>query len=227
MLQDLLHWMGYGLCHQLPERSFFGGGVQVPVCARDTGIYLGFVIAFIVIAVIHRGDRPREFPPATAWVLMGVFLAAMGFDGVSSYAGLRETTNSLRLITGLGVGFSAAAIVFPMLQDELWRTQTQNRVLDPTWRLLVWLAGVPLAFVAIRWGAPFLGVAYPVVVAASTVATLAAVNLVIVAMLPPFDRQGERLRDVLVPVLLAVLAAIAEIAVAGFLRVVLEGMARS
>jgi hypothetical protein len=114
-----------------------------------------------------------------------------------------------------------------MLQDELWRTQNQNRVLDPTWRMLVWLAGVPVAFAAIRWGAPFLGVAYPVIVAACTVITLAAVNLIIVAMLPSFDRQGERLRDVFVPVLLAVVVALAEIAIAGYLRLVLERMARS
>ena len=52
MLQGFLHWMGYGLCHQLPERSFFGGGVQVPVCARDTGIYFGVLISLALIAIV-------------------------------------------------------------------------------------------------------------------------------------------------------------------------------
>ena len=53
-LRSLLHGMGYGLCHQLPERSFFGGGVQVPVCARDTGIYIGVLLSLFLIAVLHK-----------------------------------------------------------------------------------------------------------------------------------------------------------------------------
>jgi uncharacterized membrane protein len=226
VLQDLLTWLGYGLCHQLPERSFFGGGVQVPVCARDTGIYLGFVIAFALIAVVHRGERPREFPSVRVWIVMGVFLAAMGFDGISSYAGLRETTNSLRLITGIGVGFSAAAMVFPMLQDELWRRPGVGRVLDPAWRLATWLAAVPISFVIVLLAGPLLGVAYPLLVAASILFTLCAINLVIVAMLPAFDRKGERLSDVIVPASVALVVALVEIAAAGYVRLLAEGVAR-
>jgi uncharacterized membrane protein len=214
--------MGYGLCHQLPQRSFFGGGVQVPVCARDTGIYLGFALSFAILAIIHSGQRPRGFPTTPAWILMGLFLAVMGWDGVSSYAGLRTTTNDLRLITGLGVGFSAAAVVYPMLQDELWRQQTQDRVLSPLWRLLVWLSCIPLSFLFIRFVAPSLGVAYPVVVAGGILVTLTSINLVMVAMLPAFDRRGEGLRDVVLPLGIAFAGAVAEIVGSGYLRLVLE-----
>ncbi len=88
MIAEFLQWMGFGLCHQLPERSFVGGGVQVPVCARDTGIYVGFVVAFAVIALVHRGERPREFPRPYVWAVMGVLLALLAWDGVTSYAAL-------------------------------------------------------------------------------------------------------------------------------------------
>ena len=71
MIAEFLQWMGFGLCHQLPERSFFGGGVQVPVCARDTGIYVGFVVAFAVIALVHSGERPKGFPRPYVWAVMG------------------------------------------------------------------------------------------------------------------------------------------------------------
>jgi uncharacterized membrane protein len=30
-------------CHKLPERSFFWKGRQFPVCARCTGLYIGYV----------------------------------------------------------------------------------------------------------------------------------------------------------------------------------------
>ena len=84
-------------------------------------------------------------------------IGAMGFDGVSSYGGLRTTTNDLRLITGLLAGYAIGAVLTPMLNDEFWRTGSRDRVLDPIWRLLAWLATVPVAFVAIRFVAPLLG----------------------------------------------------------------------
>ncbi len=224
MLEGFLQWMGLGLCHQLPERSFFGGGVQVPVCARDTGIYMGFVAAFALLAIVHRGERPRGFPRWPAWAVMGVYLAAMAWDGLSSYSGLRVTTNDLRLITGLGVGIAAATVVYPMLQDEVWRISGPGRLLEPAWRFWAWLLLLPASFGVIRWGAPLLGVGYPLLVAVCIVFTLAAVNLVIVGMLPMFDRRAERLSQLALPVLAAVVLAFAEIAAASALRLFLEGL---
>jgi len=222
VVQSFLHWFGFGLCHQLPERSFFGGGIQVPVCARDTGIYLGFLISLIVISAVHKGDRPREFPAPAGWVAIALMIGAMGFDGVSSYAGFRTTTNDLRLITGLLAGYAIAALLAPMLNDEFWRTGSRQRVLAPTWRLLAWLGTVPVAFVAIRYGAPWLGVGYPLLVAATIVATLTAVNLVMVCLTPPFERKADRITDAWAAILIAVVLSFLEIWLSGLLRLWLE-----
>jgi uncharacterized membrane protein len=86
VLEEIIGWLGFGLCHQLPERSFFGGGMQVPVCARDTGIYVGFIVSLVVIAVLSRGRRPSEMPPWPFMAVGIVFVGLMGLDGVTSYA---------------------------------------------------------------------------------------------------------------------------------------------
>jgi uncharacterized membrane protein len=222
VIQAFLHWLGFGLCHQLPERSFFGGGTQVPVCARDTGIYLGFLISLVLISWFHQGSRPREFPAPSGWVAIALMIGAMGFDGVSSYAGFRTTTNDLRLITGLLAGYAIGAVLTPMLNDVLWRTGSRERILDPLWRLLAWLATVPVAFVAIRYGAPLLGIGYPLLVAATIVVTLTAVNLVMVCLTPPFERKADRLADAWAAILIAVGMSFFEIWFSGLLRLWLE-----
>jgi uncharacterized membrane protein len=225
VLQDFLHWMGLGLCHQLPERSFFAGNMQVPVCARDTGIYLGFLISFALISLIHRGERPRGFPSPALWTIMGISLATMAWDGITSYAGFRTTTNDIRLVTGLLTGFSVAVLVFPMVNEELWAASTSRRVLDSARRIAIWALGIPVAFAFIRWVAPQLGIAYPVIVAVSIVLTLAAINLIIVAMLPAFDRKGRSWSDLTLPIAIAVALAFLEIAGAAQIRVFLEALA--
>jgi len=225
MLQAFLHWMGYGLCHQLPERSFFGGGVQVPVCARDTGIYIGFLVSLAVIALVHRGSRPKEFPPTSTWIAIGLMIGSMALDGGTEYAGLRSTTNELRLITGLLAGFAIAAILAPMLNDELWRSAARERVLDTPWRLAIWLAAVPLCYVVVFWGLPLLGVIYAIVVAVAIVGTLTAVNLVIVCMLPMFERRAERFSDLWLALLIAAGLGFVEIQLSWLLRAGLVALA--
>jgi uncharacterized membrane protein len=214
----ILHWMGYGLCHQLPERSFSAGGIQVPVCARDTGIYIGVVVSLALISVLHGGRRPMKFPRWSGWTAIALMIGAMGLDGTTEYAGLRTTTNELRLITGLLAGFAIGAIIVPMLNDEMWRVSSPERVLDTPLRLAVWLAAVPAAYAVVWWLLPLLGVVYPILVAVAIVATLAAVNLIVVCMLPPFERRATSLVSAAPQIAIAVGIAFAEMWLAGLLR---------
>jgi uncharacterized membrane protein len=96
-----LYMMFSPLCHQIPGRSFFLSGIQLPVCARCTGIYLGgFVGSFFV--------RPRAPPP---WILMAAFLP-MGIDGVTQIF-FRESTNSIRFLTGFIAGVAVLFYLYP------------------------------------------------------------------------------------------------------------------
>jgi uncharacterized membrane protein len=202
VLQELLDAVGFGLCHQLPERSLFAGGLRVPVCARDAGIYLGFTIALIVIALIHR-DRPSRPPATSVNVLLALGVVAMAIDGLTSYTGFRATTNEIRLMTGLMTGFALAAWITPMLAAELWRSSGSGRVLGGSVRAGVYLAALVGSYVAVWYGAPYLGIVYPLLATVSIIVTFTTVNLVIVCLLPPFERRAVRLRDAWVAILIA------------------------
>ena len=102
---ELLWQVGYALCHQLPERSLFIGGYQLPVCARDTGTMLGFGVVLIYYLLARRWKRAK-LPDVPVLAVAGIGFALFAFDGLSSYMGLRDTSNVIRVISGLGFGLS-------------------------------------------------------------------------------------------------------------------------
>lgn len=89
------------LCHQKPERSFFWKGKQFPVCARCTGIYLGYLsFPLFNFELIHLNS----------WI--SILLAAPTIiDGLTQAYCNRESNNVLRLITGLCAGVGLMALV--------------------------------------------------------------------------------------------------------------------
>ena len=90
----------YWGCHQIAERSFFIGGYQFPVCARCTGMILGYISAIVLWFLV----KP---------VWMVVFLVfPMLADGFTQYWGWRESNNLLRMVTGGLFGYALLSGVF-------------------------------------------------------------------------------------------------------------------
>lgn len=221
MLDALFRAVGYGLCHQLPERSFAAGGYQLPVCARDTGIYIGFALSLLVIALLERGRKPSEAPRVPWLVLGAAFLGAMAYDGVTSYAGLRTTTNDLRLITGLLAGYALPLLVVPMLNSQMWRGLSGVRLFEGA-RGWLWLVSLPIGYAVATWVLPITGVLYPALTTIAIVVTFLAVNLVFVTLIPHFERRAGNLRDAWKQLLLSGVLTLAELAAAGALRLFVE-----
>lgn len=225
MMQQLFEIFGYGLCHQIPGRSLFSGGFQLPVCARDTGIYLGFVISLALIALLSRHRRPTELPSLPLLLLAGAFVVAMAVDGVTSYVGMRATTNDLRILTGLLAGYALPLAAVPIVNSQMWRTTTAERPLRRVSDVLMWLGSIPLAFVALRWGIPYLGIVYPLLVIVAVLVTFICVNLVFVCFVPRFERAADGLRGAWRQILIALALTVVQLAAAGVFRVFLEGLA--
>jgi len=93
-------------CHGIPERCLYLWGVPMPICARCTAIYAGLILSFVVFLIL---PRMRE---SVARIVLYAALVPMAVDGLTQLAGLRLSTNPLRLETGLlaGVAFGVWAL---------------------------------------------------------------------------------------------------------------------
>ena len=93
-------------CHGIPERCLYLWGVPMPICARCAAIYAGLILSFVVFLIL---PRMRE---SVARIVLYAALVPMAVDGLTQLAGLRLSTNPLRLETGLlaGVAFGVWAL---------------------------------------------------------------------------------------------------------------------
>ncbi len=106
ILNSFIRQLGFALCHQLPERSISFGGRSMPVCARDAGLLAGFFLVLLILAL--PGRRGAAWPRKAVLVACGLGIGWLAFDGLSSYVGVRETSNVLRFLSGLAGGAGLA-----------------------------------------------------------------------------------------------------------------------
>ena len=100
-LPHAVYWLGDAECHQLASRSLFLNGNQMPFCARDVGLFLGLVIGFFAATFVSW-----KIPPLL--VLLG--LVPIAIDGGLQLVTSHESTNPLRLATGLVAGLVLALL---------------------------------------------------------------------------------------------------------------------
>ncbi len=93
--------LNFVFCHQKPERSFFWKGKKLPMCARCTGINLGyFILPLFILGIIKI--------PLLWTVLM---IIPTYIDGsIQAYFNI-ESTNSRRFITGLMSGIGTMSLI--------------------------------------------------------------------------------------------------------------------
>ena len=124
-IYDMFLWLYTGLCHQLPSRSFFWYGHKFPVCARDTGTYLGFTLGLLLGYLWLRNSKLRKWFTSNlglAWIFAGLAMLPFAFDGITSYMGLRQTTNPIRFATGLIAGSHIGTLLilmYMMIENRL------------------------------------------------------------------------------------------------------------
>jgi len=106
----LFNFIGRLVCHQLPERTLWVGGHYLPVCARDTGAYLGLLLGYFLLPL----RRKEACGPPSLWIT-SLMVMPMIVDAGTQWIGLRTSTNELRLITGLLFGIALAPLLVYLL----------------------------------------------------------------------------------------------------------------
>jgi uncharacterized membrane protein len=101
-------WMAIGErtgCHQRPDRSFFLKGYQLPICARCTGVVVGYLLAI------------------PCFLLMGFNLIISVFgcfvmlaDWSVQACNIKKSSNVRRLITGILGGYGIMSLQLQLIK---------------------------------------------------------------------------------------------------------------
>jgi uncharacterized membrane protein len=135
--------IGYAVCHRISERSFHIGTYQLPLCARCSGMYLGAMTGLIFQSVVGR--KRGKTPHWSILIPLVLFVVAFGIDGVNSYLYLLKQiqpgilpqipniyipNNTLRLLTGSGMGLGIAVLLFPAFNQTVWADCEDKRAIS-------------------------------------------------------------------------------------------------
>ncbi len=98
-------WLG---CHQMPDRSFFIKNKQFPLCARCTGVIIGYIFVF----------ASASFYLLPIWICFD-FGLIMFLDWLVQFMGIKESSNFRRLITGIIGGIGVMSLEIYVLLEIL------------------------------------------------------------------------------------------------------------
>jgi uncharacterized membrane protein len=215
-LLERLRVLDAGICAQLPTHSFYPANQQLPLCARNTGVYMGFSATVGVLALTGR-LRAARLPVLPVALVLGGAVALMGVDGFNSlFLDLRlphlyQPHNLLRLATGLGTGTAMAAFLIPITNGMLWRFDDTRPTFNGFGQLLVMVPVLLIVFLGV--GSQLGWLLYPLALigTAGLVTALALVNLVLGLAASGVIARYATVRQIIPAAAIAVALAIAEL----------------
>ena len=113
-----LQWLSFTVyetfshfCHQTPERSFYIAGYPLAVCARCTGLYVGFAAAVAFYPVMT--SLKRTHAPERKWLFIAA--APLAIDFALGFLGVWENSHLSRFLTGALLGAVSVFFILPGL----------------------------------------------------------------------------------------------------------------
>jgi uncharacterized membrane protein len=227
-LLDRLRWLDSGICAQLATHSFYPGGERLPLCARNTGIYLGFIITLLTLYATGRG-RAQRLPPWPIVLVLASGVAILIIDGFNSFfldlglPHLYSPHNAVRLATGLVTGLALATLSLPVMNRLFWRGYNEQRSISSWLMLLAFTPALILCFFAVISQSALILSPVALLGTVGILTTLSCMNLIVIVAISRRDESFERYRDLLPFFSLALLFTIGEMLVLAQLKITLLG----
>lgn len=89
-------------CHQRPDRSFHYKGKKFPLCARCTGMAVGYLLSILLVIILGILDL---------WII-ALLILPMAIDGTGQLFNKWTSNNIRRFITGLPGGIGIIYIFY-------------------------------------------------------------------------------------------------------------------
>jgi uncharacterized membrane protein len=163
--------IGCAVCHRIESHSLFIGDRAMPLCARCSGMHLGFAFTIFAFLATRRG-RAGGYPPKWMAFVFGFFALGFALDGLNSFFSLLlgrtwlyEPNNALRLISGTLMGLSMASYAYPAFNQSLWSNWGKERALRSGGDLARLLLLAAIVVLAVLSGNPLL--LYPLAILSS------------------------------------------------------------
>ena len=227
--------IGYAVCHRIDARSFHIGEHQLPLCARCTGEFYAAGIALIFQAFVS--GKKSKLPSRGIIAVLVLFFLAFGIDGSNSYLYLlKQSTpgaldnipnlyvpnNILRLFTGSGMGIALAVVLYPIVNQTLWREVDDHPALE--WKSFGALIGLTILVNLLILTDSSI-VLYPIAYlsALGTLSLLVIVFAILWIMIMKQDNTFEHPKQLLFPVLAGLTLALLMVLSIDLFRLQLTG----
>lgn len=226
-----LHWKMYavvhGVCAQIHNVSM--GGLQLPLCARNTGIYSGFLLTMLSLLLLGR-RRAAKLPPWPITIALIGFVVILGVDGFNSlfldlaWPHLYQPRNELRTLTGLGGGIALAVLMLLILNLSLRRdADTEQRIIC-SWLELGGLLILNFLVLAAIYGNITI-MFWPIAILAwlGITGVLYCINMLMTALFMRYEGTVTRAVQLSRPATVALVLTLLELGALSLLRFWLEG----
>lgn len=221
-LADRLQMVVHGVCAQAHYLQL--GEYALPLCARNTGIYSGFLATLLYLLALGR-SHAAKLPPLSIVVLLAAAVVAMGIDGINSMLldlggqNVYPPRNELRVATGLAMGITLG--VFGLLLFNISLRTNARHDLPPIrrWIELAGLGVTAILLYGLLWWAPS-WLYYPLAIFSvlGIVGLLFMANVFVIAMLSGLEGRLTHLRQLARPATFGILLVAGELALLAGLR---------
>jgi uncharacterized membrane protein len=220
--------VGYAVCHRIDLRSFTISNRQMSLCSRCSGMYLGAMLGLIYQGIIGR--RRTGIPSWKILVPILIFALLFIIDGVNSFLsffpgapGLYEPNNTLRLLTGTGMGLAIAVALYPTFNSTVWRLIDPRPALQnfASFILLIALAAA-LSFI-ILLNIPIVLYVLSLISAAGVLILLTLVYTMIIMMVFKVENGYNQVSQMVYALIGGITVALIQIGLLDFVRYFFTG----